>query len=526
MKNKLHEYDDILPKEQEYYNLMKESNYQMETLDTNKFIDKKYYLNDDLKYDDEVGYKYIHNTNVNHNHYKDNCSEFLNDENLSKGFDEGLLLDRFEREPSLADIGKLSFYLGCLSFGGPTAHQQLFYEKFVIENKYISDKHFRHILSLSLILPGYSSSTLLGAISAVKTKSIFVGYIALFIFNFPSLMAILISAFMIKYIKTEIHSDIKDPIPDRAYFTFNSHPFFFIIMVISSGIIQGSLGLMIHSAHMLSKKLSNSAFQFILLVLSGMIYYLVPSFTLIVGLIFFCGVLSLIKGDHDYLLDQSNTAVDYSKIKFTGAPCLILFFLLYLASYLWNYLWPNIYNMLLESFYRIGSLSIGEGHVIIPMILTEFTSKNLVEEADVLNGYALASLLPGSMFNISAYSGVICRNILGGLIAGISIFLPGFLFIMAALPYINKIKSSNQIQFFIRGANSAAIGFLYTAALRLWIDSCFVNPYTNPISGSLNVITCYIIVEAFKLHKLIVIMFGGVFMLIVTQAKIFFNDFI
>ena len=510
---------EIVTKEHEYYSLIKESNYQMETIDTNKFEDKKFYICENSKYFEE-GYR-KGNEGIA---FRDSFSDFLHEENFSKGFDEGLLLDKFEREASLNDLGKLSFYLGCLSFGGPTAHQQLFYEKFVREHKYISDRHFRHILSLSLILPGYSSSTLLAALSAVKTNSIFLGFLALVIFNLPSFLAILLCGFLIKLINTHIYSDIKDPDPNKAHFTFNSHPIIFLLMVISSGIIQSSLGLMIQSAHMLGKKISNSIFQFTLLVMSGMLYFFIPSFKLIVALILICGVLSVIKGDHDYLLDQSNTTVDYSKIRFTGIPCLVFFFSIYLCIYMIEYLWPGTYACLFESFYRIGSLSIGEGHVVIPMILTEFKDK--VEEAQVLNGYALASLLPGSMFNISTFSGVISHDLLGGVISGIAIFMPGFMFIFAALPYINQIKSSNQIQFFIRGANSAAIGFLFTAAIKLWIDSCFVNPYTNPISGSLNVLICYILVEEFKFHKLLVILFGGVFMLIFLQTKIFFNDFI
>jgi len=517
---------EIFPVEHEYYSLMKESNYQMETLDTNKFdklMERKFSFNEKnyLGAEDD-GYMKINENNP----FRDSFSNFLNEDNFSKGFDDGLLLDQFEREANLFDITKLSLYLGCMSFGGPMAHQQLFYEKFVKENKFISDRNYRHILSLSLILPGYSSSTFLAAISAVKMNSIFVGYLALLIFNLPSLIVILLCGFIIKTINTEIHSDIENKIPDKAYFTFDSHPYIFVLMVISSGILQGSLGLMVHSAHVLSKKLSNSVFQTSLLVFSGLIYFFIPNFALIVVLIILSGILSLIRGDHDYLLDQSHTPVIYSKIKFTGTPCLILFCIIYSIAYAVNYLWPSINGILFESFYRIGSLSIGEGHVIIPMILTEFTNKKLVEEAEVLNGYALTSLLPGSMFNISAYTGVICHNVLGGIISGFSIFLPGSLFIFTALPHINKIKSSNHIQFFIRGANSAAIGFLYTAAIKLWIDSCFVNPYTNPISGSLNVLTCYILVEAFKLHKLLVILFGGVFMLIFTQAKIFFNDFL
>ena len=297
-------------------------------------------------------------------------------------------------------------------------------------------------------------------------------------------------------------------------------------MIISTGIIQAALGLMIHSAYLLGKKLSYSGFQFTLLVSSGIIYYLVPNYNLMVIIIIICGLFSSIKGDHDYLLDHSDVIgfdERISKIKLIGLPCLILFFGIYALIYILNFFTKNLYFFLFESFFRIGALSFGEGHVIIPMILTEFTNKKLIEEAEVLNGYALVSLLPGSMFNMAAYSGIICQNILGGIISNIAIFLPGLLFVYAALPFMDKIKSSNFLQFFIRGANSAAIGFVFTAAVKLWIDSCFVNPYTNPVVGTLNILICYILVEAFKVHKPYVIIFGASFILLLTYTKSFLS---
>lgn len=430
-------------------------------------------------------------------------------------------------ELDVKTLCEISIKLGCISFGGPLVHQELIKSKFTRENKFMTEKHFNQILNLCLVLPGYSSSTLLSAIVAVKTRSMLGGLLALILFNIPSLIAVLICSIIIKTLKKEIHSGIPDYKTDKSYFSSSSHPFFFVIMILSSGLIQAALGLMIHTAYLLCKKLSYSTFQFIILLSAGVIYYFIPDYTLMVIIIIVSGLFSSIKGDHDYLLDQSDViGFDYkiSKIKFIGLPCLILFFLIFGLINIFDFLAKNIYFFLFENFFRIGTLSFGEGHVIIPMILTEFQNQDLLEEAEILNGYALVSLLPGSMFNMAAYSGVTCSNILGGVISNIAIFLPGFLFVFTALPFIDKIKSSNFFQFFIRGANSAAIGFVFTAAIKLWIDSCFVNPYSNPITGTLNVLICYILAEAFKVHKPYVIIFGATFMLVLTYTKIFLQN--
>jgi chromate transport protein ChrA len=132
-----------------------------------------------------------------------------------------------------------------------------------------------------------------------------------------------------------------------------------------------------------------------------------------------------------------------------------------------------------------------------------------MEESEVLNGYALVSLLPGSLFNISTYTGVITSNsLIGGLIGGFFVYIPGYLLILFCLPYIKNIRNNNKFQYFIRGANSSALGFIFSVAIDLWIDSCFVNPYTDPIMGTLIMFFCIILINLFKIHKTIILLIG------------------
>ena len=172
-----------------------------------------------------------------------------------------------------------------------------------------------------------------------------------------------------------------------------------------------------------------------------------------------------------------------------------------------NGLLQNSYTFLAESFLRIGSISIGGGLVIIPILFSEFGK--LMEEAEVLNGYALVSLLPGTLLNIGYYSGVIMTNLLGGIIGGIMVYVPGFFFMLSAFPKMGDIKKNLSFQYFIRGANSAAAGFIFACTIKLWIDSCFVNKYTNPIYGTLNVVACFVLSELSKYNKSVVLICGA-----------------
>jgi chromate transporter len=448
------------------------------------------------------------------------------DEPYIENFHEELMLTK-------TSIWHMSFWLGCISFGGPNDHQDLIKEKFVEKNKYFTIKQFDHLLNLCLVLPGYSSSQFLSLICAIKNKSVFGGIISSIAFNLPSLVAILVISLILKLIKFQIYKDqiTNDDLtqikPNFAYFNINDHMWLFTLMILSSGICQGALALLIQAAFNLSKKVSNSNFQLGILISAAILYLIFHNFMFMVILLILGGIVSTFKGDHDYLFDQPNIEIDFKDIKFKGIPCLITFMVLFLTFYILDFSLHNIYIFTVECFLKIGALSFGEGHVIIPMILTEYSHDNLLEEAEILNGYTLVSLLPGPMFNVAGYVGVLTTSFLNGLIGGLlasfAIFIPGFLFAFTALPYINQIRKSHFFQFFIRGCNSAAIGFVYTAAFKLWIDSCFVNPYSNPVIGTLNIILCFVLADAFKIHKPFVIIFGAIFLILQAYAQYFLS---
>jgi chromate transporter len=420
---------------------------------------------------------------------------------------------------------EISLKLGLFSFGGPIAHQEDIKNSFVTHKKLLTNKQFKHILNFCLVLPGYSSSTLLAAIVAIKKKSLLAGMLSLIFFSLPSMIMVLFFSVCIKNFKEQIHSEITDYQAEVAYFNYQNQPWLYITVIACSGVSQASLGLMINSGFLLIKKLSNTYFQISILCLSAFSYLLMPNFLIMVFVMIICGLLSSIKGDHDYLLDPTEIMLfkkQVSKIKLAGLPCLIIFFIIYTIIHIIEYLTNNVYCILFEIFFRIGALSFSEGHLIIPMIVTEYANKNVIQEWEVLDGYAIVSLLPGSMFNLAGYTGVICQNILGGLMSNIAIFLPGFLFVLAALPFMDKIKSSHFLQFFIRGINSAAIGFLIVAGFHLWYDICIKNPYTNYFIGTLNILMCFMLAEAFHLHKPYIIIAGAIFLLCYTYLKLFF----
>ncbi len=438
-------------------------------------------------------------------------SQYINIVNMMEGDGEEnqTLIMKEEVPLTYKKIAELSFRLGIISIGGPDEQEKLIKDTIVNKNNHLTEETFGDILELCLLLPGYSSSNLLAALCTVNKKNVFGGLVAIFCFNLPSLIAIILCSIVIDLIEYNVRPRVSHYNPDAKYFNLHDEAFLFSLMALAAGIVQAALALLISSTFNISKKLSNSKFQLTLLLISGGIYYFGGSYILMIIIMIACGVLSIVKGDQDYLFGTTHSKDKTLKeIPFTGLMCLILFAFIFIFISTLNHIFNNDYTYLAESFLRMGAISIGEGHVIVPMILCEY--KRLMEEAEVLNGYALVSLLPGSLLNIAAYSGVVISNIIGGIISGVMIFVPGFLFMLAALPTIKKIKSSTNFQFFIRGANSAAIGFIFSCTIKLWIDSCFVNKYTNEISGTLIVLLCIFLSNNFPIHKTNILLVGAI----------------
>jgi len=56
-----------------------------------------------------------------------------------------------------------------------------------------------------------------------------------------------------------------------------------------------------------------------------------------------------------------------------------------------------------DSFFRIGSLVFGGGHVVLPMLEKEMVPSGWVDSSHFLMGYGLAQAVPGPLFTFAAY---------------------------------------------------------------------------------------------------------------------------
>jgi len=136
-----------------------------------------------------------------------------------------------------------------------------------------------------------------------------------------------------------------------------------------------------------------------------------------------------------------------------------------------------------SSFFRVGSLVFGGGHVVLPLLQAEVVPPGWVDGDTFLAGYGAAQALPGPMFAFAGYLGAVAApgggvaaGWPGGLIALIGIFLPSFLILTAALPYWQVLRAKPALRTSLAGVNAAVVGLLLAVFINPVVVSSVLAP--------------------------------------------------
>jgi len=406
------------------------------------------------------------------------------------------------------EIFKTCLYLGVTSFGGPIAHIGMFEKIFIKENKLISPTTFSQLFALANVVPGPTSSQLLTAIAIVKTKSLQGGIISFLCFNMPALIVMISFA---EFIKTNYLT------ADLDQNSLN------ILQTIAIGICQGAVAVVLQAGMSLSSKIKNSNFQLSITIVSAIIYLSFNQYYMMIILMTLSGFFSTKLHEEKFLIPNPQKIFELRSVKFIGIPALATFFVIYVLVYVFYFIF-NDYSInfyLIESFYRIGALIIGGGHVVIPMVLNEF--EKILSKKDILNAFTLVSLLPGPMFNIAGYIGAIVNGIFSGFLSAFFIFLPGMLLLFSSLRFMTWVNEKPKLQFFLRGVSSSAIGFIFTSATILWYDSCVKNIHFHFLLGTMNFFISFLLLEKYKMNVLFVLFIAAVYGFVISMYNTFIS---
>ncbi|WP_349408955.1 chromate transporter [Pseudalkalibacillus sp. SCS-8] len=333
------------------------------------------------------------------------------------------------------EIFSASTKLGFTSFGGPVAHLGYFKNEYIDKRKWLDDKTYADIIALCQFLPGPASSQVGIAIGMLR-GGLLGGLISWIGFTLPSILALVLFAFF--YQSTAL---------GEAGWIHG------LKIVAVAVVAQAVIGM--------GQKLTPDKPRITIAIVAAVMTLAWPSALgqiLIILAASMAGLALYRKQDVPEIQEM-----DVSISKRTGIIAWGLFFTLLIGLPLLRPIIQNGAFDVFDTFFRVGSLVFGGGHVVLPLLEREVVPIGWVNTDEFLAGYGMAQAVPGPLFTFASYLGAMINGIGGAVIATIGIFLPSFLLIIGSLPFFNEVRKRPRFQAALTGINAAVVGLLLAA---------------------------------------------------------------
>lgn len=331
-------------------------------------------------------------------------------------------------------------HLGLTAFGGPIAHLGYFHREFVERRRWLDESRYAQLLAVCQFLPGPASSQMGFALGLFRAG--WRGAIAAFLgFTLPS--ALLMFAFAV----------FAPRLLGSGAGVAATHG---LKLVAAAVVMQGVLAMARRLAPDTPRRLL-AAGTCALLLIGGTVW--LQAIALLAGALFgrwFCR-------DDDAPVSPP-LPVPYGRgvAAMCASLCAIgLFAALYASTQ------DVSLGALAAAFYRAGALVFGGGHVVLPLLKEALVDPGWIAADTFLAGYGAAQAIPGPMFSLAAFLGAQApagiSPAIGAVVALCALFLPGFLVLLAVLPYASWLASRPAARRAVAGVNAAVVGLLAAA---------------------------------------------------------------
>jgi chromate transporter len=345
-----------------------------------------------------------------------------------------------QSQGSFLEVLWVATRLGLTSFGGPIAHLGYFHEEYVKRREWIDEQSYGDLVALCQFLPGPASSQVSIAIGIVRA-GLPGGFAAWLGFTLPSALALIAFAFGI-----------------GAFADTADAGWLHGLKVVAVAVVAQAVWGMARSLCPDRERATIAILASIVTLAWPTAVGQLSSIAVagIVGSILFSGTVS-----------SSISHMRFPIGKKTAIAAWIVFFTLLLGLPLLRQIAPSHALEVFDSFFRVGSLVFGGGHVVLPLLQTEVVGPGWVTIEQFVAGYGAAQAVPGPLFTFAAYLGAVMgpepNGWAGAFLTLVAIFLPSFLLIAGALPFWDFLRSVPVFQSALKGVNAAVVGLLLSA---------------------------------------------------------------
>jgi len=344
-----------------------------------------------------------------------------------------------EPRGSALEVLSVATRLGLTSFGGPVAHLGYFREEYVRRRKWISENVYADLVALCQFLPGPTSSQVGIAIGLVRAG--LPGAVASWLgFTLPSAIALVALAFGLQRLGAT----------DAGWL---------------HGLKIAAVAVVANAVWGMARSLAPDRERATVAIVSAIVVLSWPGALGQVLVIAVAGLVGwrLLTGSSG----EKRVSLPPTVRRRTAVASLVVFFGLLGLLPLVRPVATNQAFVMFDSFFRVGSLVFGGGHVVLPLLQAEVVPPGWVTNSEFVAGYGAAQAVPGPLFTFAAFLGAAMHEkpngIAGAAIALVAIFLPTFFMVVGALPFLSALRTRAGFQSALRGINAAVVGLLLAA---------------------------------------------------------------
>lgn len=340
---------------------------------------------------------------------------------------------------SIVEVFLTALRLGLTSFGGPIAHLGYFRAEYVERRRWVDEHTYADLVALCQFLPGPASSQVGIALGIIRAG--LAGGLAAWIgFTLPSAILLVAFAYGVQHLGNA----------DAGWL----HGLKIVAVAIVAQAVWG-----------MARTLAPDRERATLALLSAIAMLVWPSASGQLAMIAIAAAIGW-----RWLTIRTNEqapAIHCPISRRMAVGAWVLLAILLLGLPLLRTATGSPVVAVVDSFFRVGSLVFGGGHVVLPMLQAEVVPTGWVTNDQFVAGYGAAQAVPGPLFTFSAYLGAVMSVPPGGVggaaLALGAMFAPSFLLVIGALPFWNGLRRQQAFLSALRGVNAAVVGLLLAA---------------------------------------------------------------
>jgi chromate transporter len=331
-----------------------------------------------------------------------------------------------DQMPSWREVFLYFLFLGFVNIGGPVAQITMMFNHMVEKRRWLSKDRFVKIMAFCHMLPGPEALQLAIYVGYLKRK-LWGGVLAGLTFILPGAVAMVVLSWLY------VHYGKLPQVMNALYVLKPA-----VLGIIAAGII----------------KLGRAAIQnfFLAVLLVGAFVGMRFAGINFLLILLMAGVINLIVDQGWPLLKKATPTMP----AMIGGMGLLFPFS---DSRLFQIAWL---------FFKTGLLSFGGAYASLVFVDRGAVAQyHWLSHGQLLDGVALSVATPGPFMLFTTFVGYVAGGVIGAALATFFVFLPSFIFVIAGVHYVEKVRENRMIQAFLAGVSAAVVGIIAVVSLDL-----------------------------------------------------------